>query len=97
MGNCLFGAVKLTKNADLDKYQCSGYGIGFDARSQFLLPGSNKNIIFGVDMNSYVHVDNIKKDILFLVEGPTQELDDTAITAEVNILLILQNQGKDLC
>ena len=44
--------VKLTKNADLDKYQCSGYGIGFDARSQFLLPGSNKNIIFGVDMNS---------------------------------------------
>ena len=48
-------------------------------------------------MNSYVHVDNIKKDILFLVEGPTQKLDDTTITAEVNILLILQNQGKDLC
>ena len=28
LGNCLLGAIKLTKNADLDKY--SGYGIGFD-------------------------------------------------------------------
>ena len=26
----LFGAFKLTKNVDLDKYFYSGYGIGFD-------------------------------------------------------------------
>ena len=25
--NCLFGAVKLTKNADFDKYEYSRYGI----------------------------------------------------------------------
>ena len=31
--NCLFGAVILTKNADIDKYGYSGYGIGFDRRS----------------------------------------------------------------
>ena len=30
--NCLFGAVTLTKNADIDKYRYSGYGIGFDRR-----------------------------------------------------------------
>ena len=30
--NCLFGAVTLTKNADIDKYGYSGYGIGFDRR-----------------------------------------------------------------
>ena len=30
--NCLFGAVKLTKNADIDKYKYFGYGIGFDSR-----------------------------------------------------------------
>ena len=29
--NCLFGAVKLTKNADSDKYRYSSYDIGFDA------------------------------------------------------------------
>ena len=27
--NCSFGAVKLTKNADIDKYGCPNYGIGF--------------------------------------------------------------------
>ena len=30
--NCLFGAVTLTKNADIEKYKYSGYGIGFDRR-----------------------------------------------------------------
>ena len=27
--NCLFGAVSLTKNVDIDKYKYSGYGIWF--------------------------------------------------------------------
>ena len=60
--NCLFGAVTLTENADIDKY--SGYGIGFDRRSGFLLPrgrfGQNV-LIFRVDMSSYSHIDNKKK------------------------------------
>ena len=30
--DCLFGTVTLTKNADIDKYKYSGYGIGFDRR-----------------------------------------------------------------
>ena len=33
--NCLFGAATLTKNADIEKYKYSGYGIGFDRRSSF--------------------------------------------------------------
>ena len=33
--NCLFGAVTLTKNADIEKYGYSGYGIGFDRRTSF--------------------------------------------------------------
>ena len=37
--HCLFGAVTLTKNADIDKYGYSGYGIGFDTRSRFSFPG----------------------------------------------------------
>ena len=36
---CLFGAVTLTKNADIDKYRYSGYGTGFDRRSSFSFPG----------------------------------------------------------
>ena len=37
--NCLFSAVALTKNADIDKYGYSGYEIGFDRRSRFSFPG----------------------------------------------------------
>ena len=33
-------------------------------------------------MGSSVHVDNKKKDILILGEGPAQGLDDTTLTAE---------------
>ena len=33
--NCSFGAVTLNKNADIDQYGYSGYGIGFDRRSSF--------------------------------------------------------------
>ena len=39
-------------------------------------------IIFGADMSSSRHVDNKKKDILILGEGPTQGLNDTTLTAE---------------
>ena len=34
----LFGAVKLTKNADPNKYSYSEYGIGFDSRSIISFP-----------------------------------------------------------
>ena len=71
--NCLFGAVTLTKNADIDKYKYSGYGIGFDRRGSFSFPGGGFGqnvIIFGVDMSSSVHVDNKKKDILIHRKGP---------------------------
>ena len=33
--NCLFGALSLTKNIDIDKYKYSGYGIGFDRKGFF--------------------------------------------------------------
>ena len=82
--NCLFGAVTLTKNADIDKYGYSGYEIGFDRRSSFSFPGSRfgqNALIFGADMSSSAHIDNKKKDILVLGIGPTQELEHS-LTAE---------------
>ena len=73
--NCLFGAVNLTKNADIEKYEYSGYTIGFDRRSSFSFPSSRFGqdvLIFGVDMSSFAHIDNTTKDILVLGKGPTQ-------------------------
>ena len=75
--NCLFGSVKLTKNADIDKYGYFGYGIGFDRQSSFSIGNeTGKNVItFAVDMNSSTKIDNRKKDILILGKGPTQGLE----------------------
>ena len=78
--NCLFGAVTLTKNADIDKYRYSGYRIGFDRKSSFSFPsgGFGPNVlIFGADKSSSSHIDNKKKDILVLGKGPIQGLEHT--------------------
>ena len=61
--NCLFGAVTLTKNADIEKYGYSSFGIGFDRRSSFSFPsdGFGQNVlIFGVD-RVFMHILMIKK------------------------------------
>ena len=83
--DCLFEGVKLAKYSDPGKYIYSGYGIGFDSRSKFSLPDGSVGksfIIFGIDMNSFVHIDNKKKDILILSIDPKQGSDNTALTAE---------------
>ena len=83
--NCLFGVVTLTKNADIDKYKYSGYGIGFDRRSSFSFPGGGFGqniIIFGADMNSSPHIDNKGNDISILGKGPTHGLGEHSLTAE---------------
>ena len=36
--DCLFGTVKLNKNANANNYFYSRYGIGFDSRSLFSIP-----------------------------------------------------------
>ena len=68
--------IKLTKNADLDKYKYSSYSIGFDSRSEFLFTdgklGRNA-IIFGGDMSSSVHVNNKNKNILILDENQQKD------------------------
>ena len=96
--NCLFGAVSLTKNADIDKYKYSGYGIGFDRGSVYSVGnGFGRNvIIFGVDMSSSVHVDNKGKDILILGKGPTQGLGEHSLTAEKIYSVNFTNNNENI-
>ena len=69
--DCFFGAVKLTKNDDPDRYSYSGYCIGFSSYSLFSLPSiywGNNAIIFGADNSSSVHIDDkIKRDLNFTI------------------------------
>ena len=59
--NSLFGAIKLVKNSDIDKYKYSGYGVRFDRCETFLVAnGFGRNVmIFGVDMSSSLHLEKI--------------------------------------
>ena len=49
--NCLFGAVRLTKNADITKFKYFRYGIGFDRKGFFSIGDEVRRnvIIFEVD------------------------------------------------
>ena len=97
--NCLFGAVTLTKNADIEKYKYSGYGIGFDRRSSFsfMSGGLGQNVlIFGADMSNSIHIDNKGKNILALGRGPTQGLEST-LTAEKMYSINFTVTKKKLC
>ena len=93
----MFGAVSLTKNADIDKYKYSGYGIGFDRHGFFSHPsgGTGRNvIIFGVDMSSSTKIDNRKKDILILGKGPTQGLEHTLFAEKICLINFTENSKK---
>ena len=82
--NYLFGAVSLNKNADIDKYKYSGYGIGFDRHGEFSFGnGLGKNrIIFGADLSSSSHANNKKNNILNLGKDFVQGINGTTIYAE---------------
>ena len=72
LNNCLFGSVKLTKNADPDKYKYNNYIVGFDSRSEFPYTGGSIGryiFIVGGDISSTVYVDNKEKSNLILGEG----------------------------
>ena len=54
----------MTKNAGINRYGYSGYGIGFDRHGSFSFPcvGLGRNVtIFRVDMSSSTKIDNRKK------------------------------------
>ena len=96
----MFGAVRITKNTDVDKYKYSGHGIGFYGRGIFThTAGSfgNNAIIFGVDMSSSVHIDNKGKDILILGKGPTQVLGKNSLTTEKMYSINFSATEKKFC
>ena len=80
--NCLFGAVKITKNLKINTY--SGYGIAFDSGGSFSHPIGryDKNVIFGADLSSSVHANNRANNILVLGKEFIQGVNGRKIYAE---------------
>ena len=87
--NALFGAMQITKNADINKYKYKGYGICFDGRKEFAHVRKRGNfndtttarnvIIFGVDMSFSKHANNKRNKIYVMGKDYVQKINDTTI------------------
>ena len=95
----MFGAVSLTKNADINQYKYSGYGIGFDRGGEFSFGnGLGKNCIsFGADLSSSSHAKNQKNNILVLCKDFVQGINGTKIYAEKLYKINLTEKNKKFC
>ena len=102
--NPLFGAMKITKNADTSKYDYKGYGICFDEGTQFghiireggfdHTTNARNVLIFGADMSFSIHTTNRANHIYVMGDGFAQGIQDTTIYAEKNFCRNFTNLGK---
>ena len=89
--NVLFGAIKITKNADYSKNNYTGYGLCFDEGGEFSHTVRQGNfdrttdarnvIIFGVDMSSSIYATNRANNIYVMGKEFIQGINDTTIYA----------------
>ena len=84
--NCLFGTIKLAKNAIKSKFTHNGGRIAFDGKGPWSFDNdfSRNVVILGVDNSSSSHTDNRKNNFLVLSEGPTDGINDSTGAAEKN-------------
>ena len=82
----------MTENTDADRYPCSGYGIGFDACSAFSLSIGERFDKKVLDLIIIL----LPMLIIESNKGPTDGLDDKAITAEAGNSINFTEQQKSL-
>ena len=97
----LFGAVRLTKNENCDKFSYLRSEIGLNSRGTFWLSDGSRlgknEIIFGICSSSSAHTDKIYIYILILGKDPTQGLDNTTLLSEAEYYLNFSKQQKRFC
>ena len=81
----MFGALKITKNANTSHYKYEGYGICFDGESSFSFDnriGSKNVIIFGVNTSNSSHSTKNTQNIYVLGKDFVQGINNTTMYAE---------------
>ena len=77
--------MKITKNADTNKYKYKGYGICFDGDGLFSIGNINNRrnaVIFGVHEDSVIHSNNKANNIFIMGDDFMQGINDTTLYAE---------------
>ena len=95
----MFGAVSLTKNAEIDQYKYSGYGTRFDRKGKFSFNNSlGRNcLIFGADLTNSSHANNRKNNILVFGKDFSRGVDGTTIYAEKLYSINFTGNNKNFC
>ena len=81
----VYFVLKITNSSDIDRYQYSRYGIGFDSKGTFSHPTGSfcqDTIIFGANMSSSTHAINRANNILVLAKDLIQGINNTTIYEE---------------
>ena len=98
--NCLFVAVKLTKNTDIGKQKYSRYGVGFDSRGSFTYPSGRycRNVfIFGADLSNSAHPNNKTRSTSVLGKDFIQGIVNTTVYAEEMYSTNFTGANKKFC
>ena len=95
----MFGAVSLTKHADVDQYKCSGYGIGFTRKGEFGFGnGYARNCeIFEENLANSSRANNRKNNILVLGKDFTRGINGTALYTEKLYSTNFTESNKKFC
>ena len=91
---CLFGTAKLTKNVDKSKFTYNGRGTSFNGKGYWSFDNDTARnvVIFGVDISSSPHINNLKNDFLVLGERTTEGINGSVGAAEKKLVLTLVKQ-----
>ena len=97
--NCLFGRVKLVKNAVKSKVIYDGRPITFDGESSYSFGNDfDRNVvIFVVDNSSSSHTKNRKNNFLVFGEGPADVINDSTDAAKKKVRINLSKANKNFC
>ena len=81
----MFGAIKITKNADTSKHKYKGYGICFEEGGTFSegsISNGRKVLIFGVHESFLFHSNNKANNIYVMVKEFVQGINETTLYAD---------------
>ena len=83
MKSCLFGTVKLIRNANKIKFAYNGRGIKHDGKGWSFGNDTARNVIISTFYNiSSHHIKNPKNDFLVSGAGPAEGIDSSVASAE---------------
>ena len=96
---CLFGTVKLTRNANKSKFAYNGGGIESDGDGfrSFDIDSARNVVIFGNDNSSSCHTDNWKNKFLVLGEGSSQGINDSTGAADKHFSVNFSKANTKFC